>query len=113
MSNIVIPCITNNDTEKMVMLYRDNPNLINGKALGHIFQLLAKICIKFAKFPKQGKITERNCAYTCFENIQNFDPKKGKALNYFLTIILNEMRKEYRAWKDAVEQQKKYREFVK
>ena len=100
------------EVEKAVNLYRDYPSTAHGKALGHIFQILAQTCIKYAKLPKQAKMTEKNCVYACFDKVNNFNPSKGKAFNYFTTIILNQMRREYRAWKSIVEKKKKYGYFL-
>jgi DNA-directed RNA polymerase specialized sigma subunit len=44
----------------------------------------------------------------CFEKIDRFDPKKGKAFNYMTTCILNHMRQLYRTSRNYNELKKKY-----
>lgn len=44
----------------------------------------------------------------CFEKIDRFDPRKGKAFNYMTTCILNHYRQLYRTARNYNELKKKY-----
>jgi DNA-directed RNA polymerase specialized sigma subunit len=44
----------------------------------------------------------------CFEKIDRFDPRKGKAFNYMTTCILNHYRQLYRSARNYNELKKKY-----
>jgi len=44
----------------------------------------------------------------CFEKIDRFDPRKGRAFNYMTTCIINHFRQIYRSNKNYSELKKKY-----
>ena len=44
----------------------------------------------------------------CFDKINRFDPRKGKAFNYMTTCILNHFRQLYRSARNYNELKKKY-----
>jgi DNA-directed RNA polymerase specialized sigma subunit len=44
----------------------------------------------------------------CFEKIDRFDPRKGKAFNYMTTCILNHYRQIYRSQRNYQELKKRY-----
>jgi DNA-directed RNA polymerase specialized sigma24 family protein len=48
----------------------------------------------------------------CFEKIDRFDPKKGKAFNYMTTCVLNHFRQLYRTARNYNELKRKYLDFV-
>jgi DNA-directed RNA polymerase specialized sigma24 family protein len=48
----------------------------------------------------------------CFEKIDRFDPKKGKAFNYMTTCILNHFRQLYRTARNYNELKRKYLDFI-
>lgn len=48
----------------------------------------------------------------CFEKIDRFDPKKGKAFNYMTTCILNHYRQLYRTARNYNELKRKYHDFL-
>ncbi len=48
----------------------------------------------------------------CFEKIDRFDPRKGKAFNYMTTCILNHYRQLYRTARNYNELKKKYHDFL-
>ena len=48
----------------------------------------------------------------CFEKIDRFDPKKGKAFNYMTTCILNHYRQLYRTARNYNELKKKYHDYL-
>jgi Sigma-70 region 2 len=48
----------------------------------------------------------------CFEKIDRFDQRKGKAFNYMTTCILNHYRQLYRTARNYNELKKKYHDFL-
>ena len=48
----------------------------------------------------------------CFEKIDRFDPRKGKAFNYMTTCILNHFRQLYRTARNYNELKKKYLRYL-
>jgi DNA-directed RNA polymerase specialized sigma subunit len=48
----------------------------------------------------------------CFEKINRFDPRKGKAFNYMTTCILNHFRQLYRSARNYNELKKRYQNFL-
>ena len=48
----------------------------------------------------------------CFEKIDRFNPKKGKAFNYMTTCILNHYRQLYRTARNYNELKKKYHDYL-
>lgn len=48
----------------------------------------------------------------CFEKIDRFDPRKGKAFNYMTTCILNHFRQLYRSARNYNELKKRYHGFL-
>lgn len=48
----------------------------------------------------------------CFEKIDKFDPRKGKAFNYMTTCIINHFRQIYRSNKNYNELKKRYHTFL-
>lgn len=48
----------------------------------------------------------------CFEKIDRFDPRKGKAFNYMTTCILNHYRQIYRSIRNYNELKKRYHNFL-
>jgi len=48
----------------------------------------------------------------CFDKIDRFDPRKGKAFNYMTTCILNHFRQMYRSQRNYAELKRKYQEFM-
>jgi hypothetical protein len=51
--------------------------------------------------------------YRCFECVDRYDSTKGKAFNYFTTIMLGHLKQVYRSSKKYNEVKKKYAKFMK
>ncbi len=65
--------------------------------LSNAFYILSKHVAEFAKFhliDRDEAIQEG--AVICYEKIDKFNPKKGKAFNYMTTCILNHFRQMHR-----------------
>jgi len=79
------------------------------KELAFAFYILSENIVKYAKFnliDQDDAIQE--AVMVCFEKIERFDPKKGKAFNYMTTCILNHFRQLYRTARNYNELKRKY-----
>jgi hypothetical protein len=77
--------------------------------LANAFYLLSGNLVRYAKFnliDSDDAIQEG--VMICFEKIDKFHPKKGKAFNYMTTCILNHFRQLYRTARNYNELKKKY-----
>jgi len=73
------------------------------------FLTLSENLVRFAKFnliDPSDAIQEG--VMICFEKIDRFDPRKGKAFNYMTTCILNHFRQLYRTARNYNELKKRY-----
>lgn len=77
------------------------------------FYTLSENIVRYAKFNliDQDDAVQEG-VMICFEKIDRFDPKKGKAFNYMTTCILNHFRQLYRTARNYNELKRKYLDFV-
>jgi DNA-directed RNA polymerase specialized sigma subunit len=81
--------------------------------LAHAFYILSENIANYAKFSGidiDDAIQEG--VLICFEKINRFDPRKGKAFNYMTTCILNHYRQLYRSARNYNELKKRYQTFL-
>lgn len=81
--------------------------------LAHAFYILSENIANYAKFSGidvDDAIQEG--VLICFEKIDRFDPRKGKAFNYMTTCILNHYRQLYRSARNYNELKKRYHIFL-
>lgn len=81
--------------------------------LAHAFYILSENIANYAKFSGidiDDAIQEG--VLICFEKINRFDPRKGKAFNYMTTCILNHYRQLYRSARNYNELKKRYQNFL-
>jgi hypothetical protein len=81
--------------------------------LAGAFYTLAENIVRYAKFnliDQDDAIQEG--VMICFEKIDKFDAKKGKAFNYLTTVQLNAYRQLYRTHRNHNELKRKFAEFV-
>jgi DNA-directed RNA polymerase specialized sigma subunit len=84
------------------------------KNLAHAFYILSSNIVRYAKFSlidQDDAIQEG--VLVCFEKLDKFDPRVGKAFNYMTTCILNHFKQLYRSAKNYNELKKKYQDFTK
>lgn len=105
--------MTDNDMTQMVLDYQRDPTKENGNRLGMAFGYLVDNIIKVvgAENQMQMRGEKKDIIFTCFDRIERFSPDKGTAFNYFCTIVLNQMRKAHRDWKDGLRKEAKYGDF--
>lgn len=77
--------------------------------LAEAFYTLSQNIVRYAKFNliDQDDAVQEG-VMICFEKIDRFDPKKGKAFNYMTTCILNHFRQLYRTARNYNELKRKY-----
>lgn len=81
--------------------------------LAAAFYTLSENIVKYARFhliDPDDAIQEG--VVICFEKIDRFDPRKGKAFNYMTTCILNHYRQLYRTARNYLELKNKYKEHL-
>lgn len=81
--------------------------------LTQAFYTLAENLVRFAKFNLiDSDDALQEGVVICFEKIDRFDPRKGKAFNYMTTCVLNHFRQLYRSARNYNELKKKYHDFL-
>lgn len=83
------------------------------KHLAIAFFTLSENIVRYAKFQlidMDDAIQEG--VMICFDKINRFDPRKGKAFNYMTTCILNHFRQLYRSARNYNELKKRYLKHV-
>lgn len=81
--------------------------------LAYSFYLLSENIANYAKF--SGVDVDdavQEGVLICFQKIDLFDPRKGKAFNYMTTCILNHYRQLYRSARNYNELKKRYHVFL-
>jgi len=77
------------------------------------FLTLSENLVRFAKFNLIDPCDAiQEGVMICFEKIDRFDPRKGKAFNYMTTCILNHFRQLYRTARNYNELKKKYLRYL-
>jgi hypothetical protein len=83
------------------------------KHLAIAFFTLSENIVKYAKFQLiDVDDAVQEGVMICFEKINRFDSRKGKAFNYMTTCILNHFRQLYRSARNYNELKKKYLKHV-
>lgn len=80
--------------------------------LATAFYLLSENIVRYAKFQlidEDDALQEG--VVICFEKVDRFFPKKGRAFNYMTTCILNHFRQLYRSARNYNELKKRYHDF--
>lgn len=83
--------------------------------LANAFYLLSANIANYAKYLFNGIEMDdavQEGVMICFEKIDRFDPRKGKAFNYMTTCILNHYRQLYRSVRNYNELKKRYAVFL-
>lgn len=81
------------------------------KSLAYAFYLLTNNIVRYAKFNliDQDDAVQEG-VLICFEKLDKFDPRFGKAFNYMTTCILNHFKQLYRSAKNYNELKRKFQE---
>ena len=83
------------------------------KKLAIAFFTLSENIVRYAKFQLiDTDDAVQEGVMICFDKINRFDPRKGKAFNYMTTCILNHFRQLYRSARNYNELKRKYLKHV-
>lgn len=88
-------------------------HLESQKELAVAFYTLSENIVRYAKFnliDVDDAVQEG--VMICFEKIETFDPKKGKAFNYMTTCILNHFRQLWRTARSYNEFKRRYHDYL-
>ncbi len=78
--------------------------------LAEAFYLLATNIVNYARFNGlDSDDAVQEGVLICFDKLDRFDPRKGKAFNYMTTCVLNHFRQLYRSVRSYGELKNKYR----
>lgn len=83
------------------------------KNLATAFYTLSENIVRYAKFnliDPDDSVQEG--VLICFEKLDRFDPRYGKAFNYMTTCILNHFKQLYRSARNYTELKKKYLDHI-
>jgi DNA-directed RNA polymerase specialized sigma subunit len=86
---------------------------VTQKDLAAAFYTLSENIVRYAKFnliDPDDSVQEG--VLICFEKLDRFDPKFGKAFNYMTTCILNHFKQLYRSARNYTELKKKYQDHI-
>lgn len=86
---------------------------ITQKNLAVAFYTLSENIVRYAKFnliDPDDSIQEG--VLICFEKLDRFDPRYGKAFNYMTTCILNHFKQLYRSARNYTELKKRYQDHI-
>lgn len=79
------------------------------QTLAYAFFTLSENIVRYAKFQLiDADDAVQEGVMICFDKIDRFDSRKGKAFNYMTTCILNHFRQLYRTARNYNELKKKY-----
>jgi len=96
--------IDNDNLEAIILLYQSDPKKYEEDLIS-IFGLLIKNIIESFKFQVDPNDAKQECFTLILKTVPKFDSNKGKAFNYFTTIILNHLKLMWR-------KEKKYQEKI-
>lgn len=96
--------IDNDNLEAIILLYQSDPKKYEEDLIS-IFGLLIKNIIESFKFQVDPNDAKQECFALILKTVPKFDSAKGKAFNYFTTIILNHLKLMFR-------KEKKYQEKI-
>lgn len=107
--------VSTGEFEQAVIAFQDKPTPETARNLSRIYKILAENILSC--FGSKIEWTDRKqvvveCMRICFEKVARFDRNKGKAFNYFVTIMLGHMRQMYRSQKNYKELKQKYAQFL-
>jgi glutamate racemase len=87
------------DLQEATVDFQNNRTTKNAERLCEMFKVLVETILKY--FGDKIDLGDRKqvtveCMATCFTKLRRYNPQKGKAFNFFTTIILSHMRQIYR-----------------
>lgn len=107
-----------NEPQSWIYVKQEYSNTLNDyditqKKLAEAFYTLSENIVRYAKFnliDPDDSVQEG--VLICFEKLDRFDPRYGKAFNYMTTCILNHFKQLYRSARNYTELKKKYQDHI-
>ncbi len=87
--------IDNNEFESLIVLFKTENTKETEDRLFEIFDLLIVNVHQTFKFDINIDDAKQECFLLLLKTLKNFIPVKGKAFNYFTTVILNNLKLIY------------------
>jgi DNA-directed RNA polymerase specialized sigma24 family protein len=104
--------INNKDFESLIVKYLEDPEDDQIKEeITLCFYILSNAILQsfnFKLIDKEDALQEG--VLVCLQKMERFNPERGKAFNWFTTIILNHYRQLYRTSKNDLNLKKRYME---
>ena len=97
--------IDNKRFEELIVLYINSPRKYEDE-LFSLFDLLISNIMGSFNFNVDPEDAKQDCFVLILKTLQNFNPKKGSAFNFFTTVIVNNLKLIYT-------KNKKYNEKIK
>lgn len=95
--------------KKDMLLESESRHSESKQKLAIAFFTLSENIVRYAKFQLiDADDAIQEGVMICFDKIDRFDPRKGKAFNYMTTCILNHFRQLYRTARNYNELKRKY-----
>jgi hypothetical protein len=97
------------ETKKSMLTESQTNHHSSKQKLAVAFFTLSENIVRYAKFQLiDADDAIQEGVMICFDKIDRFDPRKGKAFNYMTTCILNHFRQLYRTARNYNELKRKY-----
>jgi DNA-directed RNA polymerase specialized sigma subunit len=97
------------ETKKSMLADSEINHQSSKQKLAVAFFTLSENIVRYAKFQLiDADDAIQEGVMICFDKIDRFDPRKGKAFNYMTTCILNHFRQLYRTARNYNELKRKY-----
>ena len=97
------------ESKKSMLADSENNHQSSKQKLAVAFFTLSENIVRYAKFQLiDADDAIQEGVMICFDKIDRFDPRKGKAFNYMTTCILNHFRQLYRTARNYNELKRKY-----
>lgn len=97
------------EIKKSTLADSENNHQSSKQKLAVAFFTLSENIVRYAKFQLiDADDAIQEGVMICFDKIDRFDPRKGKAFNYMTTCILNHFRQLYRTARNYNELKRKY-----
>jgi len=106
------------DLDAIVVAYQASRLEEDGKRVAECFKTLANTIFDTMKLPPTilGATTKeeaiRFVVFVAFSRLHLYDPEKGKAFNYFTTVMLNYWRKEHKRWRKREKLEGMYGKYI-
>ena len=107
---------TTHELQDAVCDYKLVPSKENGTTLGKLFYEMAEQLLQTFKsiVPHEENSPEqiKQLAIFAFTRVDSFEPEQGRAVNYFSSVMLSNIKRQYKIYKKQVELEERYGRYV-